>query len=53
VRNPKGQTYILRAIPWDLWKQVKAKARAEGRTIRWVILRLLAVWVRDAPRETL
>ena len=38
-------SYILRKIPNDLWKKAKAKAWSEGRTIRWVIIKLLKMWV--------
>lgn len=34
-------TYLLRAIPDDLWRKVKSKAALRGESIRDVILRLL------------
>ena len=47
VRHQKGQIYNLRGIPVDLWKRVAAKARAEGHTMRWIILKLLEAWVKE------
>lgn len=34
-------TYLLRAIPAPLWGRVKARAAADGVSIRVVLLRLL------------
>lgn len=34
-------TYLLRNIPLHLWRKVKDRAKAEGHSIRWVILKLL------------
>jgi hypothetical protein len=39
-------TYLLRDIPPDLWRQVKAKAAIEGVTVRAVILRMLEAYAR-------
>ena len=54
-RNPKpsratlaqvpGSAYYLRGIPPELWEPVMAKAKAEGRNIRWVILQALRDWL--------
>ena len=33
--------YLLRDIPTDLWRKVKAKAALRGESIRDVLLRLL------------
>lgn len=48
--------YYLRSIPSDLWESVTAKARAEGRNIRWVILHALRDWLdglyEPAHKET-
>lgn len=40
--------YILRDIPADLWRQVKAKAALEGASMREVVLRLLREYVKGA-----
>ena len=40
-----GSAYYLRGIPADLWEPVMAKAKAEGRNIRWVILQALRDWL--------
>ena len=37
--------YIIRGIPADLWRKVKAKAATQGVSVRAVILRLLQEWV--------
>jgi len=42
-----GGSYILRNIPRDHWEKAKAKARSEGRTIRWVIIKLVRMWVEE------
>jgi hypothetical protein len=38
-------SFILRKIDPDFWARVRAKAEAEGTTVRAVILRLLAAWL--------
>lgn len=42
--------YTLRSIPPDLWRDVKARAAREGRTIRFVILALLRVYAQHGYR---
>ena len=37
-------SFILRNIDPDLWVKVKAQAQKEGRPLRWLFLRLLAVY---------
>jgi hypothetical protein len=37
-------SFILRKIDPGLWERVKAQATKEGRPLRWVLLRLLAVY---------
>ena len=39
-------TYHLRDIPVTLWRKVKIKAATESLTIRQVLFKLLAEWVR-------
>lgn len=47
--------YYLRAIPRPLWEPVIAKAKAEGRSVRWVILQALRDWLdgqyEPTPKE--
>ncbi len=43
--SAQGSAYYLRGIPPDLWESVMAKAKAEGRNIRWVILHALRDWL--------
>ncbi len=37
-------SYILRKIDPDLWASVKARAAAEGRPLRFIILALLKAY---------
>jgi plasmid stability protein len=39
-------TYLLRNIPDDLWVRVRQRAASEGRSLRFVILKLLEHYVR-------
>ena len=39
-------SFILRNIDPELWVGVKAQAAKEGRPLRWLILRLLALYAR-------
>mgnify|MGYP001615764208 CR=1 FL=1 len=43
--SAQASAYYLRGIPPDLWELVMAKARTEGRNIRWVILHALRDWL--------
>jgi hypothetical protein len=40
-------SFILRNIDPKLWAAVKKRAAGEGRTIRWVVLRLLQLYARE------
>lgn len=40
-------SYILRNIPRHHWEEAKAKAQAEGRAMRWVIIKLVRMWVEE------
>lgn len=42
--------YLLRNIDPDLWRAVKARARREGRILRFVILALLREYVQHGLR---
>jgi hypothetical protein len=39
-------SYILRGIPADLWRKVKAKAALDGLSVREVILRMLKEYAK-------
>lgn len=39
-------SYTLRRIPLDLWKRVRSRAAYEGRTVRFVLLELLAIYAK-------
>lgn len=46
--RPHGETgkrYLLDKIPAGLWRDVRKKARAEGVSLRALILRLLSDWL--------
>ena len=40
-------SYLLRGIPTDLWRKVKAKAALRGESLRDVILRLLSEYAKS------
>jgi hypothetical protein len=42
--------YLLDGIPAGLWRSVRAKAKAEGRSIRNILLTACAEYL-DAPAE--
>jgi hypothetical protein len=44
--QPKQVDYALRAVDAELWKNVKARAAQEGRSIRFVLIELLKVYAR-------
>ena len=37
-------TYVLRNVPPEVWSKVRARAEAEGRSLRSVVLALLAYY---------
>lgn len=48
--TPRTETYgryLLDKIPATLWRDVRAKAKREGTSIRALVLQLLTVWVRE------
>jgi hypothetical protein len=45
--------YLLSGIPPTLWERARAKARAEGRAMRQVILQLVEQWVDAKEPPTL
>lgn len=42
-----GKRYLLDAIPAGLWRDVQAKAKREGISIRALILKLLTDWTAE------
>jgi hypothetical protein len=46
TKRDRGIAYLLERIDPELWEAVKAKAEREGHTVRWVLLMLLAEWVK-------
>jgi hypothetical protein len=42
--------YILRGIPADLWRKVKAKAALDGLSVREVMLRMLHDYAKETKR---
>lgn len=40
-------TYLLREIPNDLWRKVKAKAALKGLSLREVLLQALTVFLKS------
>lgn len=44
---PQGHArYLLDKIPAGFWREVRAKAKREGVSIRALILKLLSEWLR-------
>lgn len=41
-----GKRYLLDKIPAGLWREVRAKAKREGVSIRALILKLLSEWLK-------
>lgn len=39
-------SFILRKVDDDLWQKFKQRAQAEGRSLRWVILELIAHYIK-------
>lgn len=42
--------YLLRDVPDDLWRQVKATAALKGESIRDVLLRLLRAYTKPKAK---
>lgn len=38
-------SYLLRAIPADLWSQVKALSASQGHSLRYVLIVLLRAYI--------
>jgi hypothetical protein len=43
--------YILRDVPDEIWRKVKARAALEGMTIRGVIVALLKEYAAGRPKK--
>ncbi len=43
--------FLLRNVDAKLWKQFRAKAIADGRTLRWVIIDLIRRYVVEKDGE--
>jgi hypothetical protein len=52
-RTPDGdeQTYLLRGIPPELWRQMKAAAALKGESIRDALLRAIREYVKRASKK--
>lgn len=42
-----GKRYLLDKIPAGLWREVQAKTKREGVSVRALILKLLSEWVKS------
>lgn len=49
--KPNTTTYLLRDIPTPVLQQAKAVLAAEGRTVKWALLRALRTLAARAPRQ--
>lgn len=43
--------HIIRDTNTELWRAFKARAAAEGRSIRWLIEELIRRYVRDGLKD--
>jgi hypothetical protein len=50
IAGRDSRRYLLDKIPAGLWRSVRAKAKAEGRSIRNILLTACAEYL-DAPAE--
>ena len=41
--------FILRQIDDHLWVQVKTRAQSEGRSLKWIVIRLLELYAEGVP----
>ena len=39
-------SFILRKVDDETWQQFRARAQSEGHSLRWVILELIAYYIR-------
>lgn len=45
-------SFILRSPDPELWQAFKARAASEGRSLRWIVLALIAYYVQHGiPKE--
>ncbi len=49
--KPNTSTYLLRDIPTETMQKAKAVLAAEGRTVRWALLRALRAIAARHPRD--
>ena len=50
-KSGRSARYLLDKIPAPLWRQVKAKAKREGISIRALLLEGLTEWIDDEKRR--
>jgi hypothetical protein len=50
--DERPHIYMLEGIPADLWRQVKARAAADGFTVRYVMLLLMQMYVESRTVDT-
>jgi hypothetical protein len=43
-KRDRGTAYLLERIPPELYREVRARCEQEGRPLRWLLLRLLALY---------
>jgi len=43
----KGVSFIIRDCDPSLWKKFKAKTKAKGHTLRWVLLDMIRRYVEE------
>lgn len=43
-------TYLIRDIPDELWRLVKARAALRGESVRTAVLRMLSEYAEEKPK---
>jgi hypothetical protein len=50
-KRERGKTFLLDQIPPGPWAKVKARAQREGRSVKFIILTLLAEYLAHGLRK--
>jgi len=46
-----GHDYILRHIPTAVWTAFRQRAKEEGRSMKFIMIRLMARWALDGDKK--
>ena len=45
-------SYLLDGIPMSMWRRVRARARREGKSMRFILLTLVEAWLATPENPT-